>query len=368
MAAVVHASWLNSNRPPKTQVIEDVRHAFDAETERRAEAGLPPTNIPARKAVRARIATYGSFETDLARLGRAKAIRRNRPVGRGIEVSRPLERVEIDEHRIDLITVMKSEGMSPLFSEEDLDTLGLNDGDGRWWVTMAIDCRTRIVLGMTLTKGPKASSAKACLRMIVSDKGGISDATGATATWNQYGAPELLVANNGSAFMAIDFTDACNDLGIPLERTIAGAPSMRGTVERLFRTCANGLLPRLNGRTFSSVIERGDHPSGERACHDVESLCFSLVRWIVDIHYNTPHQGLGGRTPLRQGEMDHAAGNFPLHAAPGRAGEAARLRRAAPETRDETGHHRARAAIPFGGARASCDRPGRGRRRHPPGW
>jgi putative transposase len=91
---------------------------------------------------------------------------------------------------------------------------------------------------------------------------------------------------------------------------------MRGTIERMFRTCATGLLPRLNGRTFSSVIERGDHPSGERACLDADDLAFALVRWIVDIYHNTPHEGLGGRTPLRQWEMDHEAGNFPLGAAP----------------------------------------------------
>ncbi len=40
------------------------------------------------------------------------------------------------------------------------------------------------------------------------------------------------------------------------------------------------------------------------------------MRWIVDIHHNTPHEGLGGRTPLQQWEMDHAAGNYPLCAAP----------------------------------------------------
>ena len=322
MASVVHKSWLNPNKPSKTQVVRDVLYAFQAENERRAEAvsGAEPKppllRIPGRKAVRARIASYSAFETDLARLGRDRAIQRNRPVGRGIEVSRPLERVEIDENKIDLITVMKSEGMAPLFSEEDLETLGLNEEDGRWWMTMAIDCRTRIILGMTLTKAPKASSAKGCLRMIVSDKGAISDETGAIAKWTQYGSPELLVADNGAGFRAIDFTDACNDLGIPVERTKAGAPSMRGTVERLFRTCATGLLPRLDGRTFSSVIERGDHASGERACHDAESLCFSLVRWIVDIYHNAPHEGLGGRTPLRQWEMDHETGNFPLCAAP----------------------------------------------------
>ena len=232
----------------------------------------------------------------------------NRPAGRGIEISRPLERVEIDEIRIDPITDMARAGMSPPLSEEELEATGLNDKDARWWMTMAIDCRTRIILGMTLTKAPKASSATGCLRMIVSDKSGISDAAGAATKWNQYGSPELLVADNGPGFRAIDFTEACNDLGIPIERTIAGAPSIRGSIERMFSICA--ALPRLNGRTFPNVVERGDHPSGDRACLDADDNGFALVRWIVDIYHDTPQRGLGGRTPLRQWQEDHASGHF----------------------------------------------------------
>lgn len=316
MVAIVRRSWLDPNRPPKTQVILDVQNGFLAENERRAEAGLPPLTVPARKAVRARIAAIGAFESDLARRGPEEAMRRHRPVGRGIEVSRPLERVEIDENRVNLMTVMTQAGLAPLFSEEELAALGLDDGISRWWITLAVDCRTRVVLGMTLTKNPRTSSATSCLRMIVSDKGEISDATGAGLRWSQYGTPELLVADNGPAFMSIGFTDACNDLGIPLERTIAGVPAMRGTVERLFRTLSTGLAPRLGGRTFSNVVERAAHPSEARACLDPENFCFALVRWIVDIYHNTPHEGLGGRTPLRQWEEDHASGNFPLSAAP----------------------------------------------------
>ena len=316
LAAVVRRSWLNSNEPPKTQVVIDVRNAFIAENERRAETGQPPMRVPARKAVRARIALIGAFESEVARKGLEVAKRRFRPDGRGIEVSRPLERVEIDENTIDLMTVMTKAGMEPLFSEEELAELGLDDGVRRWSMTLAIDCRTRMILGMTLTKDPRMSSATSCLRMIVSDKGEISDGVGAAMPWSQYGAPELLVADNGPAFMSIGFTDACNDLGIPLERTIAGAPSMRGTIERVFRTFGSGLLPRLAGRTFSNVVARGEHPSEARACLDPEDVCFALVRWIVDIYHNTPHEGLGGRTPLRQWREDHAAGNYPLSAAP----------------------------------------------------
>jgi putative transposase len=129
-------------------------------------------------------------------------------------------------------------------------------------------------------------------------------------------AVELIATDNGSAFKAKAFTDTCCDLGMTHLRTIAGAATMRGTGERIFGTIGSNLLPLLSGRTFSDVVEKGDHPAEKRACLDAEDICRILVRWIVDIYHNTPHRGLGGRTPREQWERDHREGNYPLKAAP----------------------------------------------------
>jgi len=153
--------------------------------------------------------------------------------------------------------------------------------------------------------------------MTMTPKGHFADAVGALTPWNASGKCETLVADNG-VFKSIRFTDACADLGVDVLRTIAGSPSMRGTIERLFRTASMKLFSRLSGRTFSNVLQRGDHPSEDRACLNTEDLCFALVRWIADVYHNTPHEGLGGRTPLQQWEADHDAGNYPLHALPPR--------------------------------------------------
>ena len=222
----------------------------------------------------------------------------------------------MDKQKIDLITELTNVGLLPLFTAKQLELLGLTNKKGRWWICMAIDCRTRLILGLILTKDPKSSAAARCLRMAVSDRGWLSDATGSATHWDQHAGVELISTDNGSAFKAIDFTHCCNDLGTGIERTIAGAPSMRGHIERVIQTLGQGLLPRLSGRTFSHVVERGDHPSEARACLQPEDFCFALVRWIVDIYHNTPHEGLDGRTPLEQWEADHRDGNYPLRAAP----------------------------------------------------
>ena len=106
-------------------------------------------------------------------------------------------------------------------------------------------------------------------------KGHFADAVGALTPWNASGKCETLVADNG-VFKSIRFTDACADLGVDVLRTIAGSPSMRGTIERLFRTASMKLFSRLSGRTFSNVLQRGDHPSEDRACLNTEDL-LSLI-------------------------------------------------------------------------------------------
>jgi putative transposase len=318
LLAEVRKSYLNLNQPTIVKTVEDVGIAFRRENERRQKAGLAALDVPSRKAVRHCIAALDQFQVMVARHGPDEAMKRLRPVGQGLEVARPLERVEIDENTIDLMSIMESSGMLALLTEEERVAAGLDDSTARWCLVKAIDCRTKIILGMILTCNPRTSAAIACVRMITSNRGAFSDATGAACRWDQYGTPELLVADNGGAFKAARFADACNDVGITFERTIASRPSMRGTIERVFRTCATSLLPRLSGRTFSSVVERADHPSEARACLGPEDLCFALVRWIVDIYHNTPHAGLGGRTPLAQWEADHRDGNYPLRPAPDR--------------------------------------------------
>jgi putative transposase len=316
LMAEVRKSYLHPNRPTIAITVQDVMDAFAVENEARVAKGLSPLRIPSREAVRLTVKKLDRFETLVARYGVKHAMSKMRPVGRGLEVTRPLERVEIDEWKIDLMTILAQSGLLALFEPEELKALGLTDEKGRWWLVVAIDCRTRVILGMKLTKDPKTSSAVECLRMVVSDKGQFSDAVGALTPWSQFGTPEMIVTDNGSAFKAIRFTDTCTALGSAHMKAIAGLAGMRGTNERWFQTCTTGLLPRLSGRTFGSIIEKADDKPADHACLSVDDLAYALVRWVVDIYHNRPHEGLGGRTPLQQWEIDFADGNYPLRAAP----------------------------------------------------
>jgi putative transposase len=316
LMSTIRTSYLTLERKTLKTTVVDVQRAFRTENKRLEEKGELPLRVPGREAVRGAIKKIDSLRIMIARYGREYAIKKLRPVGTGLEVSRPGERVEMDEWCIDLQSIIHSANLKEFFGPELLDLIGLNGEIARWWLVLAIDCRTKVILGMKLTRNPCASAAQECLRMIVSDKGAWADASGALTPWSMAVKPELMVTDNGPAFKSEAFTNCCLDLRVATLRTHAGVPGMRGTGERIFGTLSTDLMPRLVGRTFSNSIERGDYKSEDRACLDAEDVAFVLVRWVVDIYHNSPHEGLGGRTPLEQWDADVEDGNYPLSGLP----------------------------------------------------
>ena len=316
MMELIERSYLTLERKTIKATVNDVHRGFRSENQRRVERGLVPFQAPGRDAVRRWIHRIDPLRVKIARYGRQAAIRKLRPDGQGLQVSRPMERVEIDEWRIDLMSILYSGQLHEVLGPNFMQHISLDGKKDRWWIVAAIDCRTKAIVGMKLTRNPTTSAARECLRMTVSDKGQWADAVGALTPWKQAGLPETLVADNGAAFKAKVFTKTCLDLGVDVMRTIAGLPSMRGTIERVFGTASMDLMPRLKGRTFGNVLRKGDYPSAERACLDADDLTFALVRWVVDIYHNSPHAGLGGRSPIEQWDADMADGNYPLRALP----------------------------------------------------
>lgn len=72
---------------------------------------------------------------------------------------------------------------------------------------------------------------------------------------------------------------------------------MRGQIERYFKTLGHRLLPLLSGRTGYSPKDRGDYPSEDMPCLTDDEIIQLIVRFVVDVYHNEPHEALGGETP-----------------------------------------------------------------------
>ena len=291
------AGYMNDLKKTQTNIIEDVQTAFTTENARRRGEGKTELVCPSRMTIRAAIHQLDPFRVKLTRDGKDAARRAFSPVGQGIDVERPLQRVEMDEQKIDLISLMGDSGLLNFMTGEEKRSLGLDDTKKRWWMTAAIDVRTRCIVGMTLSRTPTAQSGLHTIEMATRDKGIWANALGAEDPWDQGGLIGTLITDCGKQFTGPEFRARAYDLGINVLHTPAAAPWLKPYIERVFRTFSTRLMPRLSGCTFGDIIRRGTSNPEDKAALAVDDLCAVLVRWIVDIYHNTPHEGLNGETP-----------------------------------------------------------------------
>lgn len=273
------------NRPSKKQV----HMKMLAEWEALGHQGKPPS----LKTLCRRIANISSFDVYAGRFGKTAAIRKFSAVCGGIDVIRPLERVEMDEYQVPLQVFYSNKETFENLSEFDKKRIKR----GRIYVCLAICCATRCILGISFSETPTAANALAALRMSLCEKDNVCKAFQTNTPWNMFGTPELIVTDQGSSYVSAEFKGAVTDLRIDLMHPPAGKPQLRARVERVFKTMETHLISQFSGRSFANVTERGDYPSVERASLTIDALAEVTVRWIVDYYHNQPHVGLGGRTP-----------------------------------------------------------------------
>lgn len=260
----------------------------------RTDSGEDYLQIPGIGALKSEIQRLDPYKTMAVREGMAKARNKYDPIRHGHRITRPLERVEMDEWMVSLQTVMQRAGLwSKLTAEQKAQAETI-----RVWVAIIMDCATRTVLGVHLLDGsPTSADALATIRLAVSDKSEIAKAAGCQSTWPFGGLFDVLATDTGPSYNALETRWACGNLGAEILFPQAGIPQMRGRIERMFSTLHKEFISLYHGRTFENVVKKGDYKAEEMAVMDREELYMLLVRFIVDVYHNKPHKSLGGETP-----------------------------------------------------------------------
>lgn len=207
----------------------------------------------------------------------------------------PLERVEIDHTRLDVIVV------------DPVDRLPL----GRPTLTIAIDVATRYPLGYYLGfEPPSYYAVMECLYHCIRPKENTAEKYGTEHLWIAHGIFTTLVIDNAKEFIGRDLDDACLLLGINLLRTPFHSPNYKPIVERLFRTLNTLLIHKIPGTTFSNLSERGDYDSTQEAVLTLDELERYLNIGIIDLYAERFHRSLKG-TPARRWEAATQSGFSP---------------------------------------------------------
>lgn len=285
--------YADTQRPTKVQSIQETRALFSEENARRASAGATPLTIPSASSVKRRLDSADPFYVCAKRYGASAAARKFAMSSNGPDVVRPMERVEMDENKLDVMSLLTLTGIwehLPPDRQKKFEA-------GRRWLYIAIDCATKCVVSTRLAETPNSDDAIRALRLVFEDKTPLAQAAECESTWHHHGGIGTLVTDMGPAFVSDAFQATVASLGITSHLPPAGIPWMRGHIESFFRTLGHQLMPLLAGRTFFDTVNRGDYPSEMLACLCDDDLIKVLLTYIVDIYHNQPHGSLKGETP-----------------------------------------------------------------------
>ncbi|MBK5571178.1 MAG: hypothetical protein I8N66_32885, partial [Ensifer sp. SSB1] len=234
---------------------------------------------------------------ELGRDGRETARREWQPEHGGIDVIRPLERIECDDHEIDLQSLLVKVGIWKTLSKADRKKIKRV----RLWITAMICVATRCIIALHVSaEPPSLKSAMTALEMSTRDKTDIARRLGCQSPWMQHGTGEMIAVDSAVYFAHRPYRVAVNDMGCDIFLPPAGEASMRGFIERWFHTLSHQMFNYFDGRTWGSIAEKGDYDPEAHANLVADLVAECLIRWLVDCYHNAPHTALNGATPFNR--------------------------------------------------------------------
>lgn len=194
--------------------IDDVRYelALRVAEENQVRPPHDQLHMPSRATLARRIEASTTYQDHKNRRAGNSVKRSDVQCGQTPYPSLPLERVEIDHTRSDLVVI------------DDRDNLPL----GRLTLTHCLDTATRYPLGYYLGfEPPSYLTVMECLHHAIRPKGDVRQQYGTEHEWLAYGIPATLVIDNGKEFIGRDLEDACLLLGIVLQYAPVRTPQFK---------------------------------------------------------------------------------------------------------------------------------------------
>jgi putative transposase len=267
----IEQCFLRRPRATVTLVMEEVERQCSA-------AGVKPVS---RKAIDVRIAALDPRMVTSRRHGSKAARTVFGPVGGHYNVRNPLDVMQIDHTRVDVIVVSEIT-RKPL---------------GRPWITLAIDVATRVVMGMFISfDAPSVTSVCLALTHACLPKSRWLAERHIDAEWDQWGIPQALHMDNAREFRSQSVRRGCDEYGIKkIFRPIA-RPHYGGHIERLIGTLM-GRVHLLPGTTSSNIAARGSDDPKTTAVMTISELEAWIALEIAGRYHRKTHRAIGVSPP-----------------------------------------------------------------------
>lgn len=228
--------------------------------------------LPSSRTIYRRVQELDPYIAVLKRFGPKIADARFRAAGASIEVSRLMEVVMIDGHKIDVIVIEKETG-SIL---------------GRAHLVCLFDVGTRTAVGWHISLLPfSATTALAAIKDMCSRDPQIMPG----------GVAESILPDNGRDLASNALRNLCSTVGMHLLPAKTYCPDDKAHLERFFRTVNQQLVHMISGTTFSSPTDRGEYDSSAHAKISLGDLKALFSQWIDTVYHRAIHTATH-RAPL----------------------------------------------------------------------
>ena len=198
----------------------------------------------------------------------------------------PLALVQIDHTTVQII-----------FVDED-ERKPLADA----WLTLVIDCFSRMVLGYYLTfEEPTAMAGGIALARSFLPKGEHLKKMGVTGDWPCWGFPTVIVADNAADLNGYLMRSASRNIRFDIRNRPVDRPNFGGHVESAFRTFMTHQRS-VKGTKFSNPTQRGEYDSKEKSSMTLAEFDEMFTEFLVNDYHLKEHEGEGmkRRCPLQR--------------------------------------------------------------------
>ncbi|OYU77438.1 MAG: hypothetical protein CFE32_05670 [Alphaproteobacteria bacterium PA3] len=273
----------------------------DLIAERLAQGEVLPPSVqkvpvpPSYQALREIVKKIAPLRLLLAQHGEDWMLRNRISKGMGLEVTRAGQVVICDEYETDLFTLVSTMQIVDWIGPEEMARLGLGAdlNPVRCVISVVIDAYSCCILALKISLRASHDMTKTSIMMMMQDKRKLSTAAGCQSVWHHSLRPEIFLTDGGNFYVSLEAEKYCGWNGIDKQVAPSGLANLRGMLERFFRTMHVSILARFPGRSFSTVVERGEYDAQASAVLTLDQFVQILTVWIVDCYHNTQHDGLG---------------------------------------------------------------------------
>lgn len=166
---------------------------------------------------------------------------------------------------------------------------------GRPWITMIIDRKTRVILGVHVSfLPPSCATLSRCIGHSIWPKD-LSGISGLSHTWGAHGVYDWLLTDRGLDFISNSLRMTGRQVGFEIGNLPGRSPWLKGKIERLFGTLKVQAFSFLPGLTAFRAQDHYDAVKSAKIGYS--ELKRKILNWIVDEYHQDRHDSLG-MTPI----------------------------------------------------------------------